>query len=151
MNIIKNPKRYISPFLREGEDVVVHILQKSALINLTFIETFKEDFKYQSLVEVDLDMNIFIKRPELKETLNAIESKILSLEGLYVSYAYLFTVQNKELCLMSVSLENKGFSFNIVQEIGEKLNVKTISPIWKGVYSPLKIAAFTEDVFIQKS
>lgn len=149
MSIIKTPKRYISPFLREGEDIVVHILQKDALINLTFIETPDKDCKFQSFIEIDSDTNL-LKKSEIKERLDNIETKILSIGGLYTSYAYLFTIKNKELCLMSISLENKGFGFSIVEEIGKELEIKTTSPAWQGVYAPLKIAAFVEDVFIQR-
>jgi len=149
---LRSPKIYKTPSVRDGEEVVVHILQENQqFVRLSFKEqnTTPEAFDSEAMLSYDLDQ--FSSDKDITAMFDKIEQSVLDLGNIYTSYSYLFTLINKKMFLVSVSIGNLSLGFGAVKDIAEKVGVETIKANWRGIYTAVTWAAFYEDIFIQNS
>lgn len=147
---LRAPKIFKTLGVKEGDPVVVHILQDNQkFLHLSFKEKNDDSalFDKETLISYDLDKHE--KDKEINQEFERIEQTILDLGGVYSSYNYLFTLVDNKLFLLSISVSNLALGFDAVKIIAEKIDVKTLKPSWKGTYTTLTWAAFVEDIFIQ--
>lgn len=147
---LRTPKIYKTQNVREGEEVVVHILQENQqFVKLSFKDqtNMPETPDSEAMLSFDIDK----QDPEMTAMFDKIEQTILDLGNIYSSYNYLFTLVNGKLLLVSVSISNLSLGFEAVKEIGAKLELEVFKPSWKGIYTTITWAAFYEDIFIQGS
>lgn len=147
---IKNPIRYKTPDLSEGEKAVVYILQpKQCFVNLKFQESDGIQYK-PNLIIGDSDSSCFQKNSKTRKKLEEIEKRIVSLGSVYTCYSYLFTVKGNEVYLISMALETVTLGFDMVSVISKEIGVSALKPSWIGTYTQAAVTAFFEDIFIQR-
>lgn len=146
---LRAPKVYKTHGIKEGDKVAVHILKE----NQKFLQlSFKEQTgtsSFDSEATLDSELNDYKDDKDISILLDQIEEKILSMGNLYSSYNYLFTVSNKKIFLMSVTISNLALGFEAVKDIANKIEVEFVKPSWTGTYTTTTCAAFYEDIFIQ--
>ncbi len=148
-NIVKEPQRFITADLQEGEQAVIYCLNpKQRFVNMKFQYDEKHNY-YKPIISADNAVEVELNE-KYKEQLVELQAKIIILENLHTTYNYLFTIINHEFYLVSVSLHNMSLGYDITLEIADQLNIKTLTPVWKGTYTSFVVNAFTEDIFIQR-
>lgn len=147
-SIIKTPQVYKAADIKEGNKAVIHILQpEQTFIHLSFNEEKEKQSKVDDIFQDEL---YEIKDNEqFKKQFEKIEKRILTLDGVYTSYNYLFSVVKEQAYLFFVTISNIPLGFKATKDIARKINIPVISPSWKGVYTHLVPHAFYEDIFIQ--
>jgi hypothetical protein len=148
-SIIKTPVVYITPDLKEGEDISIHVINsKQTFLNLKF-EEGDFDVLYKPILSTDNVIDLE-KNPGLKKHIAIIEDKIVALGNLYTAYNYLLSLKNGEFYLLSVSLQGLALGFDITKEVADKIDLLVDKPIWDGVFTRRAVSAFIEDIFVQR-
>lgn len=154
VSIIRNPVRYITPTLREGDTIIVHkITPKTKIFNLTFsVDEIENCLLPNISCEIAVQEYISSIR-SLTEDLEILENEIIFKSGIFLKYNYLFLVneKKKQFELLSLSLEDIPLSGEVIHLTALDLGVHICRPVWKGVYNLHNISAFVEDIYIQKA
>jgi hypothetical protein len=144
---INSPQRLISPGLKSGNQVVIHILKKEFVY-------FEVVFKYK---RAKLTFEITTKNcsqinDDIKKFVEEFSKKIENADDVCSQYYYLFVYDKTTNCckLLSIALDDVAIGYSIVKDVCKELNIPIMKPLWKGEYFFINIAAFYEDIFIQK-
>ena len=143
---ISVPKRLISPKVVEGQEVVVHRFTASQVFfQITFVSK-----RGKLLHEISVDDH-FKLSPAIRKEIQSFVKAVENSNSVYTFYNYLFLAEGENIALLSVMLDEIPLGYGIVCAAGKDLDIPVVPPMWKGLYNMLNIAAFYEDIFIQKT
>lgn len=149
-SVMKAVKIFKANGTKEGDKVAVHILRRDQqFVQLSFKEKIEPANVYDFNAIINYDVKDFKENQSIVSFFEKVEKNVLLLNGVYSSYNYLFTIIDNKPYLFSITVSNLVLDFEIVKQIGEKLNVEVLSPNWLGTYSFALWAVFYDDIFIQ--